>query len=82
MRKQYHVSLTPDQRTEATAILARGTAAALTVRHARILLDADAAVRRRVRGDRQVAALCGVSAKSAPRLLATGLVGFAAVESL
>jgi Homeodomain-like domain len=68
MRKQYHVSLTPDQRTEATALLARGTAAALTVRHARILLHADEAVRRRVRGDRQVAALCGVSPRTVARV--------------
>jgi hypothetical protein len=68
MRKRYHVSLTPDQRTEATALLARGTAAALTVRHARILLHADEAVRRRVRGDRQVAALCGVSPRTVARV--------------
>jgi transposase len=68
MRKQYHVSLTPDQRTEATALLAHGTAAALTVRHARILLHADEAVRRRVRGDRQVAALCGVSPRTVARV--------------
>ena len=55
MRKQYHVHLTPEQRSEATAILARGQAAALTYRHARILLEADAAPRRRVRTDGQVA---------------------------
>jgi Homeodomain-like domain len=68
MRKQYHVSLTPDQRTEATAILARGTAAALTARHARILLEADEAVRRRVRSDAQVAELCGVSPRTVARV--------------
>lgn len=68
MRKQYHVQLTPEQRAEATAILTRGTAAALTARHARILLEADAAPRRRVRGDRQVAALCGVSPRTVARV--------------
>jgi transposase len=68
MRKQYHVQLTPEQHAEATAILARGTAAALTHRHARILLEADAAVRRRVRGDRQVADLCGVSPRTVARV--------------
>ncbi len=68
MRKQYHVHLSPEQRAEATAILARGTAAALTHRHARILLEADAAPRRRVRGDRQVAELCGVSARTVARV--------------
>jgi transposase len=68
MRKQYHVSLTPEQRAEATAILARGTTAALTVRHARILLEADVTPRRRVRGDRQVAELCGVSPRTVARV--------------
>jgi transposase len=68
MRKQYHVSLTPEQRAEATAILRRGKPAALTARHARILLEADDAVRRRVRGDRQVAALCGVSPRTVARV--------------
>ena len=68
MRKQYHVQLTPAQRAEATAILARGTAAALTARHARILLEADASPRRRVRDDRQVAALCGVSPRTVARV--------------
>jgi hypothetical protein len=68
MRKQYHVHLTPKQRAEATAILARGTAAALTARHARILLEADAAPRRRLRGDRLVAELCGVSPRTVARV--------------
>jgi transposase len=68
MRKQYHVHLTPEQRADATAILRRGKAAALTARHARILLEADEAVRRRVRGDRQVAELCGVSARTVARV--------------
>lgn len=68
MRKQYHIHLTPAQRGEATAILARGTAAALTARHARILLEADAAPRRRVRSDRQVAELCGVSPRTVARV--------------
>src|SRR5687768_2405843 len=68
MRKQYHVQLTPDQRSEASAVLRRGKAAALTARHARILLEADDAVRRRVRGDRQVAELCGVSPRTVARV--------------
>jgi transposase len=68
MRKQYRVDLTPEQRADASAILRRGNAAALTARHARILLEADEAVRRRVRGDRQVAALCGVSPRTVARV--------------
>jgi transposase len=68
MRKQYHIHLTPEQRAAAQAVLDRGTAAALTHRHARILLEADAAVRRRVRGDRQVAELCGVSPRTVARV--------------
>jgi transposase len=68
MRKQYHVQLTPEQRADAQAILTRGKAAALTARHARILLEADAAPRRRVRSDRQVAELCGVSVRTVARV--------------
>jgi transposase len=68
MRKQYHVYLTSEQRAEASAILRRGKAAALTARHARILLEADEAVRRRVRSDGQVAALCGVSPRTVARV--------------
>jgi hypothetical protein len=68
MRKQYHVHLTPEQRAAAQAVLHRGKAAALTARHARILLEADAAPRRRVRSDRRVAALCGVSPRTVARV--------------
>ena len=68
MRKQYHVSLTREQRAAAQAVLDRGTAAALTHRHARILLEADEAVRRRVRSDQQVAERCGVSARTVARV--------------
>ena len=68
MRKQHHIALTPTQRAAAQAVLDRGTAAALTHRHARILLEADAAVRRRVRTDVQVANRCGVSARTVARV--------------
>jgi transposase len=68
MRKQYVISLTPEQRAAAQAVLDRGTAKALTSRHARILLEADAAPRRRVRGDRQVAERCGVSPRTVARV--------------
>jgi transposase len=68
VRKQYHVSLTREQRAAAQAVLDRGNAAALTHRHARILLEADEAVRRRVRSDQQVAERCGVSARTVARV--------------
>jgi transposase len=68
MRKQYHVHLSPEQRAAAQAVLDRGRATALTARHARILLEADAAVRRRVRTDAQVASVCGVSARTVARV--------------
>ena len=68
MRKQRHSHLTPTQRAEAQAVLDRGQAAALTARHARILLEADEAVRRQVRSDRQVAERCGVSARTVARV--------------
>jgi hypothetical protein len=70
MRKQYHIQVTPEQRADASAMLRGGKAAALTVRHARILLEADALVRRRVRSDRQVADLCGVSPRTVARVRA------------
>ena len=70
MRKQYHIRLTPEQRAEAQAILTRGTAAALTHRHARILLEADEVAGRRRRSDRQVGELCGVSARTVARMRA------------
>jgi hypothetical protein len=68
MRKQHLVALTPVQRAEAEGVLARGITAALSHRHARILLEADAAPRRRVRTDAQVAALCGVSPRTVARV--------------
>ena len=69
MRKQHHVALTPEQRAAAQAVLARGTAAALTHRHARILLEADAAPRRRVRYRcRRWPRRCGVSARTVARV--------------
>lgn len=68
MRKQHLIHLTPEQRAEAQAVLTRGTATALTSRHARILLEADAAPRRRARSDAQVGVLCGVSARTVARI--------------
>jgi transposase len=68
MRKQHHIHLTSTQRAAAQAVLDRGNAAALTHRHARILLKADEAVRRRVRSDQQVAERCGVSARTVARV--------------
>ena len=68
MRKQHVIVLTPEQRAEAQAVLDRGTAKALTARHARILGDADAAPGRRVRSDRQVAERCGVSTRTVARV--------------
>jgi transposase len=68
MRKQHQIALTPTQRAAAQAVLDRGNAAALTHRHARILLEADAGVRRRVRTDVEVARLCGVSARTVARV--------------
>jgi transposase len=70
MRKQHHIVLTPDQRAEAQAVLARGTHAAVTTRHARILLEAEELPGRRRRSDRQVADCCGVSARTVARVRA------------
>lgn len=68
MRKQHYIRLTPEQRAEAQAVLARGQASALTHRHARILLEGEERPDRRVRADAQVAALCGVSARTVARV--------------
>ena len=68
MRKQHHIVLTPAQRAEAQAVLDRGTASALTYRHARILLEGEDVPGRRRRSDRQVAALCGVSDRTVARV--------------
>ncbi|HEU4762881.1 MAG TPA: helix-turn-helix domain-containing protein [Gemmatimonadales bacterium] len=78
MRKQHHIVLTPGQRAEAEAVLARGTHAALTVRHARILLEADERPERRRRTDAQVGDRCGVSARTVARVReAYATAGFA-----
>jgi Homeodomain-like domain len=68
MRKQHHIRLTREERAAAAAILAGGTHAALTTRHARILLEGDEAPGQRRRSDRQVGALCGVSARTVARV--------------
>jgi len=70
MRKQHHIVLTPEQRAEAEAVLAGGTHAALTMRHARILLEGEERCGRRRRSDAAVAALCGVSARTVARVRA------------
>jgi hypothetical protein len=67
MRKQHHIRLTREERA-AAAILAGGTHAALTTRHARILLEGDEAPGQRRRSDRQVGELCGVSARTVARV--------------
>lgn len=71
MRKQYRIHLTPEQRAEAAAVVRRGRAPALTARRARILLEADGAPRRPARTDAQVAACCGVSARTVARVRQT-----------
>jgi transposase len=68
MRKQHHIVLTPEQRAEAQAVVARGTASALTHRRARILLDAEERPDRRRRSDAAVAERCGVSARTVARV--------------
>lgn len=71
MRKQHHIRLTPDQRAEAEAVLARGQHTALTARRARLLLEAEERPDRGRRSDRQVADLCAVSARTVARVRAS-----------
>jgi hypothetical protein len=68
VRKQHHIRLTPAQRADVEAVLAHGGHAALTARHARILLEGDEVPGRRRRSDAQVATLCGVSARTVARV--------------
>jgi len=68
MRKQHHIRLSPEQRAEAEAVVRRGSATALTARHARILLEADERPQRPARTDAQVAERCGVSARTVARV--------------
>ncbi|HZP21589.1 MAG TPA: helix-turn-helix domain-containing protein [Bauldia sp.] len=78
MRKQHVIELSAEQRAEAEAIVRRGTAPALTHRHARILLDGDTAGGRPARPDAVVAERCGVSARTVARVRARfATVGFA-----
>lgn len=70
MRKQHHIVLTPEQRADAEAVLARGRHAALTTRRARILLEAEDRPGRRARSDAQVAGVCAVSARTVARVRA------------
>jgi hypothetical protein len=71
-RPAYQITLTSEQRRELEGILRRGTHPAHQSRHARILLEADTALPRRARRtDAQVAALCGVSARTVARVRQT-----------
>ena len=68
-RPAYQITLTPAQRTTLEGILRTGTHPAHQSRHARILLEADTAVPRRLRRtDAQVATLCGVSRRTVARV--------------
>jgi transposase len=68
LRKQHHIVLTTEQRAEAAAVLTRGRHAALTQRHARLLLEAAERPDRRRRSAAQVATVCGVSARTVARV--------------
>jgi transposase len=68
MPRAYQVTLTPPQRRDLETILRRGTHPAHQSRHARILLEADTSPHRARRTDAQVAALCGVSARTVARV--------------
>jgi transposase len=68
MRKQHVIVLTGVERDAAEGVLRRGTASALTHRHARILLAGDTAGNRPARSDAAVAERCGVSARTVARV--------------
>lgn len=68
MHRAFQITLTPTQRQELETILRTGTHPAHTSRHARILLEADTALRRSRRTDAEVATRCGVSARTVARV--------------
>jgi transposase len=67
-RPAYQITLTPTQRTHLAHLLRGGVHSAHQHRHARILLEADTALRRPRRTDAQVATLCGVSDRTVARV--------------
>lgn len=70
-RPAHRICLTAHERQELEGILRRGTHPAHQSRHARILLEADAGVRRPHRPDAEVAARCGVSSRTVARVRRT-----------
>lgn len=71
-RPAYRIALTATERRKLEGILRRGTHPAHQSRHARILLEADTAVPRRLRRtDAEVAVRCGVSARTVARVRRT-----------
>lgn len=68
MQRLHQIVLTVDQRRELTDLLRKGVHPAHQIRHARILLAADAAPGRPRRTDAQVAAHCDVSARTVARV--------------
>jgi hypothetical protein len=77
-RAAYQITLTTPQRERLERLLRGGTHPAHQSCHARILLEADTAVRRPKRTDAQVAALCGVSSRTVARVRRTFVAdGFA-----
>lgn len=67
-RAAYQITLTTPQRAQLERLLRGGTHPAHQSRHARILLEADTAVRRPKRTDAQVATRCGVSSRTVARV--------------
>ena len=70
-RAAYQITLTTPQRERLERLLRRRPHPAHQSRHARILLEADTAVRRPKRTDAQVAVLCGVSSRTVARVRRT-----------
>jgi transposase len=68
MPKQHVVTLTPAQRHECGAVLRRGRSSALSQRHARILLAADAGADGPRLTDREVAAAVQVQPRTVARV--------------
>lgn len=71
MPKQHVVRLTPEQRTECATVLRRGTSSALSQRHARILLAADASGDGPRWTDREIAAAVQVQERTVARVRAS-----------
>ena len=68
MNKKYRVTLTPEERTELTALIRKGKADARKLAHARVLLQVDESAAGPAATDQQTAAALNLSTRTVERV--------------